>query len=73
MGVRCVKGYGEMREVLRHGRCVSVSPADCPRQDLTVNAGVRPIVETFPLSKFPEAYDKLLNGSPNLRCVITFE
>ncbi|KZV83501.1 NAD(P)-binding protein, partial [Exidia glandulosa HHB12029] len=49
----------------------SKATENCVR--FSVMAGIKPIVETFPLASFPEAYDKLLYGSPNLRCVITFD
>ncbi|KZV99849.1 GroES-like protein [Exidia glandulosa HHB12029] len=35
--------------------------------------GIKPIVETFSLDQFCEAYDKVMHGNPRLRCVVTFD
>jgi D-arabinose 1-dehydrogenase-like Zn-dependent alcohol dehydrogenase len=39
--------------------------------DFSVLSGVRPMIETFPLERATEAYEKMLSGDARFRMVLT--
>jgi D-arabinose 1-dehydrogenase-like Zn-dependent alcohol dehydrogenase len=39
--------------------------------NFSVLSGVRPVIETFPLEKAPDAYDRMMSGKARFRAVIT--
>jgi D-arabinose 1-dehydrogenase-like Zn-dependent alcohol dehydrogenase len=41
--------------------------------DFSVLSGVRPVIETFPLERAAEAYERMMSGKARFRVVITTE
>src|SRR5262249_31019073 len=60
---------GACRSVIGHASGTSMDSEDTLR--FASLAGVRPVIEVFPLERAPEAYERMLSGHAHFRVVLT--
>jgi D-arabinose 1-dehydrogenase-like Zn-dependent alcohol dehydrogenase len=60
---------GASRTIQGHASGASIDSEDT--LDFSALAGVRPMIETMPLERAAEAYDRMMNGEARFRMVLT--
>jgi len=60
---------GASRSIVGHASCASIDSQDTLA--FSALSGIRPMIETMPLPRAPEAYARMMRGDARFRMVLT--